>query len=731
MEYVETRDVPIRELTRFPGNARRGNVDRIRESIRRTGQYRSIVVRDTGEQLVILAGNHTHDAIKAEGHTTARSEIITCDDVEARRINLADNKLAELGDYDLDALAELLSYLEGDYAGTGYTDEDIQALITPADGSGGDSDGSDTTGARKSLAERFGVPPFTVLDARQGYWQERKKSWLALGIDSGAGRGGELTGGFANAAAQQAKYHGGDATEVPSWAGTSIFDPVLCELLVRWYSAPGHRVIDPFAGGSVRGLVSARLGRHYTGIDLRPEQVEANDASATDWVNRGLLGITTPDTPSAYGPDDLTPIEVHAGYRVKRDDLFTIPGGAGGKVRTCLTLARRATAGLVTAGSRQSPQVNIVAGVAASLGLPCRVHVPAAKGPLTPELAAARTAGAEIVEHRPGYNNVIIARAREDAAQHGWTEIPFGMECAEAVRATAAQVTNLPADAKRLVVPVGSGMSLSGILAGLTAAGNTVPVLGVVVGADPTGRLDTYAPGWRDRVTLVQSPLDYHTPAAETELGDLPLDPVYEAKCLPFLEDGDVLWVVGRRETALDTPPAERPRWVVGDSRNLRDLVEGDDLYDFMLTCPPYHDLEVYSDDPADLSRAGDYPTFLTAYRECLSAATDRMRPDAFAAIVTGPVRDAKGYILDLPTDTTRIMEDLGWRLYQDAVLVTAVSTAAIRAARGFVLRKLTRTHQAVAVYHRGNLNDVRTWPSVEAGDLEGEASEEGLQQSE
>lgn len=46
--------------------------------------------------------------------------------------------------------------------------------------------------ARVTLAERFVVPPFSVLDARQGYWQERKRAWIALGIQSEIGRGGAI-----------------------------------------------------------------------------------------------------------------------------------------------------------------------------------------------------------------------------------------------------------------------------------------------------------------------------------------------------------------------------------------------------------------------------------------------------------------------------------------------------------------------------------------------------------
>ena len=256
------------------------------------------------------------------------------------------------------------------------------------------------------------------------------------------------------------------------------------------------------------------------------------------------------------GPAQLTPVQVHGGVLVKRDDLYSVNGSRGGKVRTCMALAAAARAagapGLVTAGSRQSPQVNIVATVAAHHGLACRVHCPA--GPVTPEMRAAQDAGAVLVQHRPGYNTVIVARARADARARGWAEVPFGMEHGEAVRQTAAQVAALVPHAaaiRRLVVPIGSGMSAAGIIAGLDRHRLDVPVVGVVVGADPSRRLDRYAPGWRARMRLVPAGLDYHAHAPATMLGSsLLLDAVYEAKCLRVLAPGDLLWVVGRRATA-------------------------------------------------------------------------------------------------------------------------------------------------------------------------------------
>jgi hypothetical protein len=128
--WVETRNVPLAELARFPGNARRGNTEEIRASLRRNGQYRALVVRDTGDGLVILAGNHTRDAIEAEHHTVARCEIVTCTDDEATRINLADNRVAEKGaGYDDEALAELLASLNDDFDGSGWEADDLDDLL--------------------------------------------------------------------------------------------------------------------------------------------------------------------------------------------------------------------------------------------------------------------------------------------------------------------------------------------------------------------------------------------------------------------------------------------------------------------------------------------------------------------------------------------------------------------------------------------------------------------------
>lgn len=133
---------------------------------------------------------------------------------------------------------------------------------------------------RDSLAAH-GVRPFSVLRADRGPWQTRKRGWNDLGIDSRRGREHVSTYKLSGTWSQQV------LTSING--GLSTFDPVLAETCYTWYCPPGGRVIDPFAGGSVRGLVAGNLGYDYTGVDLSPEQLDANRDQGDDWATRDLL----------------------------------------------------------------------------------------------------------------------------------------------------------------------------------------------------------------------------------------------------------------------------------------------------------------------------------------------------------------------------------------------------------------------------------------------------------
>lgn len=113
------------------------------------------------------------------------------------------------------------------------------------------------------VADQFTLPPFTVMDTKSGPWQARKRAWLSYGIESEVGRDAKA-------------YNIGDWVGEKGRPDTSIFDPVLCEMAYRWFAPPGGHIVDPFAGGSVRGIIAGMMGYHYTGIDIRAEQVAAN-----------------------------------------------------------------------------------------------------------------------------------------------------------------------------------------------------------------------------------------------------------------------------------------------------------------------------------------------------------------------------------------------------------------------------------------------------------------------
>lgn len=128
--YVETRMIPLAQLQPYPGNARRGNREKLVESLEANGQYRSLVVRrtDDGEH-VVLAGNNTLAALEHRGDTSARCEIVQCDDATALRVNLVDNKSNDEATYDDRARAALLELLDGEVSGTGYDEEEIDSIV--------------------------------------------------------------------------------------------------------------------------------------------------------------------------------------------------------------------------------------------------------------------------------------------------------------------------------------------------------------------------------------------------------------------------------------------------------------------------------------------------------------------------------------------------------------------------------------------------------------------------
>lgn len=727
--------VPIEQLVHLPGNARRGEVEAIKKSLEKFKQHKALVVQRSTNQ--VLIGNHTLMAARELGWDSVPVLWVDDDEAMAKARALADNHASELGGYDEEALAELIadvyeldaSLLEA----ASYSEDDLLSMLaeSAAEPEEGEAEGAEEPSGppadwdpkadienqfkkreKLSLFDRFLVPPFTVMNARDGWWVERKRAWIDMGLEGELGREDRPRTWYIAAPAHHAggvtpegsaeRRKAGEDTEEGLLYGdgsTSVFDPVLCEIAYRWFSPPGGSVYDNFAGGSVRGVIAAMLGRDYAGVELREVQVEANRKQADDILTRP--DAIVPDVPNDYMPD-ITPIEKVEGVYLKREDLYSFAGVRGAKVRACMAFVQKAKdlgVGVITAGARQSPQVNFVAQIANRMDVHCRVHVPAGK--LTPEILAARAAGAKVIHHEVGYNTVIVKGARDDAASSGWVEIPYGMESQESVDFTAPQVANIPKKVTRIVNATGSGMTLAGILHGLKAEGrDDVKVVAVCVGHVPDERLDTWAPeGWRDMVEIIDLDTPYDQPARDCYFEGVQLDPYYEAKCLPYLLEGDLFWLSAIRPSAV-AAKVRRPLWICGDSTE--DLL-GEATYDMLYTCPPYGDLEVYSDDPRDLSNM-PYEEFLVGLRASMGIAYSHLKDDSFAVVVVGDFRDKAGYFRNFPGDTVRVMEGAGFKYLNEGILVTQLASLPIRVGRQFdATRKFGKTHQQILVFVKGD----------------------------
>tara|TARA_B110000914_G_C15471812_1_gene451030 strand:- start:72 stop:1412 length:1341 start_codon:yes stop_codon:yes gene_type:complete len=115
------------------------------------------------------------------------------------------------------------------------------------------------------------ITPFSVLDTRTKEWKKRKEHWITTyGIQSELGREDI-----------ESKSQFWEST-----SNVSIFDPVLCELMYDWFVPKGGKILDPFAGGSVRGIVAEEMGYHYDGIELSQNQIHANQKQSNkpNWI---------------------------------------------------------------------------------------------------------------------------------------------------------------------------------------------------------------------------------------------------------------------------------------------------------------------------------------------------------------------------------------------------------------------------------------------------------------
>ena len=568
------------------------------------------------------------------------------------------------------------------------------------------------------LREKFLLPPFSILSALDGAWQDRKRAWIDLGIQSEVGRGthinynhlpapklrdgktyrGDASGNEVAPSSAKARAfnieHGKDLTrkfkqksgrvfgqdllkgENPKFdfgyvgpggrrrgltkqqmsayenighnyqikgsggllhkgktidtkagevweggescwqnSGTSIFDPVLCELMYKWFCPLGGQIIDPFAGGSVRGVVAAMMGRRYWGCELRAEQVVAN-------YEQG---------------EKICQDKVRIPVRVSRSMLLQNfhPCESGFITGTCRGRCCESSEGiLVTVHPSEVEQIE-------SLG--------------------AKVKDGFIV---PDHRNLCPFKTDDGFCGIHGEEKPFG--CKASPFTLNKNGTLIVRNRYRLLK--------------CYECHNSVPAykahrwsLEQIFGVAETERI----------VGLMES-------------GEGDFEAYVDQYRYDMLVDNDD----AKNQRVTEKKQADL-EWVIGDSNiMLKDAPEAD----FIFSCPPYGDLEIYSEEEGDISNLS-HDGFVSAYREIIAKSVAKLKNNSFACFVVANFRDKKtGNYHDFVTETIQAFGDLGMPFYNDAILITSISSLAIRVTRQFdSTRKLGKTHQNVLVFCKGD----------------------------
>ncbi len=564
---VRYGEVDPADLLANPNNFRRHPVHQqkaLSGLIGEIGYLDPVLIQDGTD--MVIDGHLRVELAMREGITSIPVQYVDLSDSEAALALASFDPVSALATADADKLRELLDDVSTGDAAV------MQMLSDLAEREGVISLASDPLeptlddftaapiepAANATLAARFLVPPFSVLDARQGYWQERKRAWLSLGIRSELGRGENLS-------SECEQYREGDG---PYAKGNAI---------------PG-RSMPPTSQGSDGKLTRRDLHMKAGGPYAKGGTIGAIPPNERDNMSRS----------GSYSKQKSSP---------------------GGSPRPAMRLGENG---------------KTVRGDGHGRGL-------------------ARTFGQDLMkgEHVVGSGGGKGGRAIND---HAWQRDHLdAVQAPEEANGTSVFDPVLTELAYRWFSPP------TGAVLDPFAGGSVRGIVAAMLGRSYTG-IDLSAPQ-----------------------------------------------IAANIDQATALIPNNPPAWIVGDSLNVADMVPAGSMFDFLFSCPPYADLEVYSDDARDLSTMA-YDDFLAVYRQIIERSVALLNPDRFACFVVGDVRSPKGHYRNFVSDTISAFQDAGALLYNEAILVTALGSLPIRVARQFEAgRKLGKTHQNVLVFIKGD----------------------------
>lgn len=152
---------------------------------------------------------------------------------------------------------------------------------------------------------------------------------------------------------------------------------------------------------------------------------------------------------------------------------------------------------------------------------------------------------------------------------------------------------------------------------------------------------------------------------------------------------------IDENETLLKKLKLKGATYVKGDGRHL----DTDISFDCAITCPPYFDLEVYSEQQDDISNLGSYSEFNASMWLCANAHRERIKPGGFVCIIVGLFRDKRGELVDFPSDTVENFREAGFLYWQHIILSKNFASAAVRASNAWRGKKLVPRHENLLIF--------------------------------
>lgn len=472
----------------------------------------------------------------------------------------------------------------------------------------------------KPIRDKHTEPPFSVLDTKTGSWQNRKKMWGLLGIRSEIGRDVTIV-------QPTFRNREGVLEEAKQMERASIFDPALCEVLYNWFCPDGGRILDPFAGGSVRGIVANYIGKKYTGIDIRPEQIESNREQGLEILDH-----------------DNQPLWLCGDSNVVLDSLKT--------------------KNISSDGTYKSKRIKISVASMKQLFQPCL----------------------------PDYiKNVCKGRCCEGSGGKIVVTV-HDSEKERMEKIGAILEGNFIKDVS------GCGKCTFKSDEGFCKIHEDKP-FGCKASPFTLNQNNTLI--IRNRYRLLKC---YNTPDAV---------PAYVAHRWSFEQ------IFGREETEriiAEIKAGVEDVYAEIDEHKYNMLIDNDiakhperkfnpsvDGYDLVFSCPPYADLEVYSDMDGDISNM-KYPDFLKTYKSIIKKSCNLLKPGGFAIFVVSEVRNPKsksGRYYGFVPDTISAFQEAGMEYYNEAILLNAIGTAMMRVGNTFEKgnKKLVSVHQNILMF--------------------------------